>query len=185
MNESDQNKNASGKEDMKRSRDVLEKFFIHSLEEMYYAENAIAINFINVKEHIDSPKLREILEAHFTIHLKHTERLEKIFQLRKKKIRGRKCVAVIAMLAEAKNHLSLFAEDIVNWEIGLILVSQKLAHYKIASYGGLAHLAINLEFYPAATLLAISVQEEEDYINSNLNGIFNAFLATHVQGFKG
>ena len=72
----------------------------------------------------------------------------------------------------------------VNWEIALILVSQKLTHYKIASYGGLAHLAINLKNYAAATLLAISVQEEEEFITQHLNGIFDSFLAAHVEAYK-
>ena len=89
-----------------------------------------------------------------------------------------------ALLSQTRNHLSIFADDSINWEIALILVAQKLAYYKIASYGGLAHLAINLEFRNAAALLAFSVQEEEEFIANHLNRIFDAFLASHVEGYK-
>ena len=89
-----------------------------------------------------------------------------------------------ALLSQTRNHLSIFADDSINWEIALILVAQKLAHYKIASYGGLAHLAIKLNYHKAATLLAVSAQEEEEFIANHLNRIFDAFLASHVEEYK-
>lgn len=163
---------------------VLEDFFIQSLREMYYAECQIAKEFDVIKPHIISPNLEGILKNHFTIHLKHKERLEKIFRLKDQLIESKNCKIFDALLAEGLSHLSLFSNDIANWEIALILVSQKLAHYKIASYGGLAHLAINLNYYKAATLLAFSAQEEEEYITNNLDGIIDAFLSSHVEGYK-
>ena len=171
-------------EDHPHSESVLEDFFIHSLQEMYYAENAISEAFANLVYKIVSPKLLEILKIHFAIHLKHKERLEKIFILRNKKPSTRVCKPMKALLSQTKNHLSIFGDDRINWEIALILVAQKLAYYKIASYGGLAHLAINLEFRNAAALLAFSVQEEEEFIANHLNRIFDAFLASHVEGYK-
>ncbi len=168
----------------KNSNVVLEKYFIHSLQEMYYAEDQIAKEFHTIQSHITSPNLKAILQNHFDIHLKHKERLEKIFRLKDSAIEGRNCETFNALLAEGLSHLALFSNDISNWEIALILVSQKLAHYKIASYGGLAHLAINLNYYKAATLLAFSAQEEEEYIANNLNVIIDDFLSAHVEGYK-
>lgn len=167
-----------------QSNSVLETFFIHSLQEMYYAENTISMEFGLIRGQIKSSKLNQILDTHFEILLKHKERLEKIFHLRDETIESRTCETFKALLSEGKNHLSIFTDDIANWEIALILVSQKLTHYKIASYGGLAHLAIKLNYYKAATLLAISVQEEEEFITNNLDGIIDAFLASHVEGYK-
>lgn len=163
---------------------VLEDFFIQSLREMYYAECQIAKKFETIKPLIISPNLKEILKSHFAIHLKHKKRLEKIFRLKGELIKSKNCKTFDALLAEGMSHLRLFSKDIANWEIALILVSQKLAHYKIASYGGLAHLAINLNYYKAATLLAFSAQEEEDYIANNLNGLIDTFLTSHVEGYK-
>ncbi|MDQ0478117.1 ferritin-like domain-containing protein [Chryseobacterium sp. MDT2-18] len=172
------------KDEHSHSRSLLDNFFINSLREMYFAETAIAEEFALIKDKIVSLKLREILKTHYEIHLKHKARLEKIFQQRNECIKSKTCPTFNALLTEGKNHLSVFSDDIVNWEIALILLSQKLAHYKIASYGGLAHLAINLNYYKAATLLAISVQEEEEYVSKNLDDIISTFLASHVEGYK-
>ncbi|WHF51330.1 DUF892 family protein [Chryseobacterium gotjawalense] len=172
------------KDELAYSRSLLETFFTHSLQEMYFAETAIAEEFGLIKHKIVSLKLREILKTHYEIHLKHKMRLEKVFQLRNEPVKSKTSPTFNALLSEGKNHLSIFSADIVNWEIALILFSQKLAHYKTASYSGLAHLAINLNYYKAATLLAISVQEEEEYISNNLDDIINTFLASHVEGFK-
>ena len=166
------------------SRSVLDHFYLNSLQEMYYAENAIAKEFGKIEDKIRSPNLKAILHNHYAIHLKHKERLEKIFLLNEESIARKNFKTFNALLSEGLSHLSLFSNDIANWEIALILVSQKLAHYKIASYGGLAHLAINLNYYKAATLLAFSAQEEEEYIADNLNGIIDAFLSSHVEGYK-
>jgi len=174
----------SEKGDHLSSRSVLKNFFLGSLQEMYYSENAITNDFDVIEGRIISPKLHEILKIHYAIHLKHKERLEKIFQLRNETIESKNCVTLNALLAEAVKQLNAFQDDTENWEIALILVSQKLAHYKIASYGGLAHLAIKLNYRPAATLLAVCVQEEEEYVANNLAGIFDAFLAYHVESYK-
>ena len=166
------------------SRAVLDAFFIESLEQMNYAENEISIAFGDIKNKIVSPKVLEILKIHFTIHTKHKERLEKVFLLRNKPVKNKTYKPINAILSEAKNRLSIFSGDTVNWEIALILISQKLAYYKIASYGGLAHLAINLNFRSEAALLAFSVQEEEEFLAKNLNGLINAFLTVNVDGYK-
>lgn len=163
---------------------VLEDFFFKSLHELYYAECQIAKEFDLIQSHICSQNLKEILKNHFAIHLKHKARLEKIFRLKGELIELKNCITFNALLAEGLSHLSFFSEDIANWEIGLILVAQKLTHYKIASYGGLAHLAINLDNYKAAALLAFSAQEEEEFLANNLNGIIDAFLSSHVEGYK-
>ena len=166
------------------SESMLEDFFIHSLQEMYYVENSISAEFALIKDQISSAKLKDILKTHYAIHLRHKDRLVKIFELRDEFIENKKSEIFDALISEGKRHLAIFPNDIVNWEIALILVSQKLSHYKIASYGGLAHVAIKLNYYKAATLLAISVQEEEEFIANNLNGIFDAFLASHVAGYR-
>ena len=172
------------REIISNSSAVLEDFFIQSVREMYYAECQIEKEFNAIKSQIISPNLKEILKNHFAIHLKHKERLEKIFRLKGELIESKSCTTFNALLAEGLSHLALFSKDIANWEIALILVSQKLTHYKIASYGGLAHLAINLNYYKAAALLAFSAQEEEEFLENNLNGVIDAFLSSHVEGYK-
>lgn len=162
----------------------LDIFFLNSLQEMYDSENLIEEEYSKVENKIFSPNLHAILNEHFRIHLKHISRLNKIFESKEELPQRKKCEATEAILCEAVNHLSHFADDPENWEIALVMVSQKLAHYKIATYGGLAHLAIKLNYAKAATLLAFSVQEEEEFLANNLNEIFHTFLSSHVDFFK-
>lgn len=149
---------------------------MESIKEMYFAETTISTAFDKIKDKIVSPKLEEILINHHKIHLRHLDRLKKIFEILNESMEIKSCEAIIALLEDSNKHFTVFSGDIANWEIALILVSQKLAHYKIASYGAVAHLAINLNYHRAATLLAVCVQEEEEYIQSYLNGITHEFL---------
>ena len=158
------------------SRKTLRRFFSESLKELYFSENIISNEYGKISHKIKSEKLEFILKNHFMIHLKHKERLEKIFQMQNESFKSKECAAIIALLNEANQHFTIFSDDIVNWEIALILTSRKLAHYKIAAYGSAAHLAINLNDHAAATLLAIDVQEEEEFIERYLNDITYEFL---------
>lgn len=170
--------------DTESSKVVLKEFFLDSIREIYYAENEISKEFSDIIDKISSPELLKILNIHYSIHLKHKERLEKIFSFRDEKISTKVCKPMKALLNQSKLHLSIFEDDCINWEIALILVAQKLAYYKIASYGGLAHIAINLNYRKAAALLAFSVQEEEEFIADKLNGLIDAFLTSNVDGYK-
>lgn len=158
------------------SRKTLHLFFSETLKELYFSENLISEEFSKIKHQIRSEKLEYILKNHFIIHLKHKERLEKIFQMQNESLKTKECAAIIALINEAKEHFTIFSDDVLNWEIALILTSRKLAHYKIAAYGAAAHLAINLNDHAAATLLAIDVQEEEEFIDKYLNDITYEFL---------
>lgn len=159
-----------------KSQENLQMFYTASLKELYFANDAISTAFNKIQHQIISPQLQEVLNTHYTIHLNHKIRLEKIFQFQNAVVEPKDCVAIKALLAQAMDYLALFTADVRNWEIALILTSRKLAHYKIAAYGAAAHLALSLQQAPSATLLAISVQEEEEYIERYLNGLTNAFL---------
>ncbi len=158
------------------SRKTLRLFFSETLRELYFCETIISTEFGKIKQKIESQKLESILQNHFMIHLRHKERLEKIFQMQNESLKPKECPAIIALLNDANEHFKIFSDDIVNWEIALILTSRKLAHYKIAAYGAAAHLAINLNNHAAATLLAIDVQEEEEFIEKYLNDLTYEFL---------
>lgn len=158
------------------TRCKLEMFFLQSLCEMYHAENLIAEEFRKIEDKIISPKLHQILTGHFGIHVKHQSRLQKFFQIRGETLNPRTSDTVEAIMEEASVHLSHFSDDIKNWEFTLVLVAQKFAHYKIAAYSTLAQLAIKLNYPKLATLLAVSVQEEEDFLANNLCEIYGSIL---------
>ena len=158
------------------SREGLNHFFMDSIRELYCAENIVGETYQKIKDGILSDKLRIILDNHFQIHLNHLERLEKIFKLHNEEPQFKDCESFTALINEAQKHLEFFANDPLNWDIALILTAQKLAHYKIAAYSASSHLAINLNLCAEATLLAVDVQEEEEFINNYLNELIHEFL---------
>ena len=166
------------------SRATLQLFFQQSLQELYYAKNRIADTFTQIQDRISSPQLETTLKNHHHMHLAHKKRLEKIFCLHSIPVVAKDCGAVNAILAQAGENLLVFSDDMSNWEITLLLTTRKLVHYKIASYGAAAHLAIRLNHTEAATLLAISVQEEEEFIEQHLNGLTHEFLRPYPKGAK-
>lgn len=158
------------------SKENLQLFFLASLRELYFANEVIGVAFDSIQEKIGSPQLEEVLNTHYGIHLNHKNRLEKIFILQNMPAETKDCLAVNALLSQGMEYLALFTGDVRNWEIALLLTSRKLAHYKIAAYGAAAHLALSLQHASSATLLAVSVQEEEEFIERYLNGLTHDFL---------
>ena len=60
-------------------------------------------------------------------------------------------------------------------DVALIIAAQKVEHYEIATYGGLAQLAITMGHDKAADLLERTLQEEED-TDSHLTDIAEASI---------
>lgn len=160
----------------------LQFIFNSSLGELYFANQAIVNAFTEFKNFISSPQLLGVLKRHYHIHMSQKSRLERIFQLQKRAAESKDCHAVNAILTQAMEYGSLFVSDPVNFEISLILTSRKLAHYKIAAYGAAAHLALSLHQSQAATLLAIGVQEEEEYLERDLNVLTEKVLTPSSKG---
>lgn len=160
----------------------LKEFFDHSIKELYFSENAIGEAFNEIQHRIRSRELKKNLLLHYRIHLNHKKRLEKIFSVHQISSSPKDTWPVNAVLNQALQHLNLFAHDTYSWEIALLLTARKLAHYKIAYYGSAAHLALSFNHTQAATLLAISVQEEEEFMERYLNGLTHELLSPPTGG---
>jgi len=93
---------------------------------------------------------------------RHIKRLEKVFQLIGKNPEGKRCEAMDGLLKEGRTIISETQEGTATRDAALIIAAQKIEHYEIASYGGLAQLAITMGMSRAADLLEKTLQEEED-----------------------
>ncbi len=163
---------------------VFESYFLISLQKMYDAENQIAIAFNQIKDSVTSPELQKVFDNHYSIHEKHLQRIDKIFKFLKVEAKGVSCDSVDAILKEGQSNIGNMSGNTVNVEVALMLTSQKLTHYKIGAYAGLAYLAIRLNYTDAATFLAISVQEEEEYADNKLRDVIEEFLSLIAKGKK-
>ena len=88
-------------------------------------------------------------------------RLEKIFQQMGKKAQSKKCEAMEGLIEESEEIISETKDDTFTRDAALIISAQKVEHYEMAAYGGLAQLARTMNKKGIASTLATTLNEEK------------------------
>jgi ferritin-like metal-binding protein YciE len=140
----------------------LQKFFVDQLKDIYYAEKELMKGIAEMKSASSTEELEDAFDNHLKQTERHIKRLEKVFQLIGKNPEGKRCEAMDGLLKEGRTIISETQEGTATRDAALIIAAQKIEHYEIASYGGLAQLAITMGMSRAADLLEKTLQEEED-----------------------
>ncbi|PKF76192.1 ferritin-like domain-containing protein [Chryseobacterium sp. PMSZPI] len=153
--------NATVKEEEMKNA-PLHKFFVSALKDIYYAENAILDALEKMQEAATSEDLKDAFEDHHLQTQKHVKRLEKVFQLIDEKPEKKECKAIKGIIEEGEEIMKSTEEGTSTRDAALIIAAQKVEHYEIATYGGLAQLAITMGHDKAADLLERTLVEEED-----------------------
>ncbi len=147
-------------DEMKNSS--LHKFFVSALKDIYFAENAIIDALDKMQEAATTEELKDAFEDHQLQTKKHVSRLEKIFRLIDEKPEQKECKAIKGIIEEGEEIIKSTEEGSMTRDAALIIAAQKVEHYEIATYGGLAQLAITMGHDKVADLLETTLQEEED-----------------------
>lgn len=150
--------NVTGK--MKKS--PLHKFFLDGLKDMYYAEKTLVSALKKMQEAATTGKLKDAFEEHRLQTQVHRQRLEEVFGLLNENAEEKECHAINGLIKEAKEIISGTQEGTMTRDAALIIAAQKIEHYEIASYGGLAQLAITMEHHKVAEILEKILEEEEE-----------------------
>jgi ferritin-like metal-binding protein YciE len=79
-----------------------------------------------------------------------------------KKAQAKKCDAMAGIVEEGNGVIQETEKGTSTRDVGLILSAQKVEHYEIATYGGLAQLATTLGLDNVADVLNQTLQEEKD-----------------------
>ncbi len=161
------------KSDMKNSS--LHQFFVSALKDIYFAENAIIEALTKMEEAATTEELKEAFEDHQLQTKKHVSRLEKVFKLIDEKPEKKECEAIKGIIKEGEEIIKSTQEGSMTRDAALIIAAQKVEHYEIATYGGLAQLAITMGHDKVADLLEKTLQEEED-TDYNLTEIAETFI---------
>jgi ferritin-like metal-binding protein YciE len=161
------------KNEMKNS--PLHKFFVTALKDIYFAENAIIDALEKMQEAATTEELKEAFEDHQLQTKKHVSRLEKVFKLIDETPAKKECEAIKGIIKEGEEVIKSTEEGSMTRDAALIIAAQKVEHYEIATYGGLAQLAITMGHDKAADLLEKTLQEEED-TDYNLTEIAETFI---------
>jgi len=149
-------------EKQQQSNTMLEKFMVDSLKDIYWAEKHLTKALPKLEKAATSPELKQALQDHLTVTEEQMARLEQVFELMGKKAQAKKCDAMEGLSKEADGIVEETEAGTMTRDVGIIIACQKIEHYEIASYGGLAQLATTMGLTEVAELLEQTLQEEKE-----------------------
>lgn len=141
---------------------LLKKLFIDGLKDIYWAEKHLSKALPKLMKAATSDQLKQAFEEHLTVTEQQIVRLDQVFEKVGVKAVAKKCEAMDGLTREADTIVSETQKGTMTRDAGLILGAQKIEHYEIASYGGLAQLAKTLGLEEVKNLLGQTLQEEKD-----------------------
>src|SRR5882672_2065350 len=141
---------------------MLKEFFVDELKDIYWAEKHIVSTLPKMQKAATSEELKNAFETHAEQSATHVARLEQAFELLGEKAQAKKCDAMAGIIEEGKGIIEETEKGTATRDVGLILAAQKVEHYEISTYGGLAQLATTLGLTDVADLLRQTLQQEKE-----------------------
>ena len=148
---------------------TLADAFEHTLQDVYYAENAIAKALPKVIDAVSNGDLKTALKDHLGETKGQIKTLESVFKSIGKKASGEKCDAIEGLIKETEGVIEE-AEGAVAKHAAIVGCCQAVEHYEIARYGTLREWAKALGETEAHDLLS-SILDEEKAANHKLTHI--------------
>ncbi len=147
---------------------TLSDAFEHTLQDIYWAEQALAKALPKVEDAANGKHLKDAISAHLDETKGHIKTLEKVFKSIGKEASGEKCDAMDGLIKEAEGIMKGATGTAKN--AALIGACQAVEHYEIARYGTLREWAKVLGHDEAHDMLT-SILDEEKAANSKLTAL--------------
>ena len=139
---------------------TMDDLFVHTLQDIYYAENQIVKALPDMVEKATDKQLVQGFKTHLEESKGHVKRLEQVFKMLGKEPQGVDCPAIDGLIEESED----IAGDIDDKQVldaALIGAAQAVEHYEIARYGTLIAWAKTLGRDDAARVLKQNLDEEK------------------------
>ena len=139
---------------------TLDDLFVHTLQDIYYAENQITKALPKMIEKAADPQLRQGFEAHLAETQNQIKRLEQVFQMHGQTPEAVNCPAIDGIIEESND----VAGDVADKEVldaALVASAQAVEHYEITRYGTLIAWAKRLGREDCASVLQQNLNEEK------------------------
>src|SRR5450631_1974686 len=153
--------NSHSKEAAAENQPLLD-FFVDEIRDIYWAEKHIVKTLPKMYKAAGSEPLKHAFEDHLEETKEHVNRLEQVFQILGEKAQAKKCEAMEGIVKEGETIIDETEEKTAVRDVGLVLAAQKVEHYEISTYGGLAQLARTLGKVDIADLLEKTLKEEKN-----------------------
>ena len=115
-----------------------------------------------MQEAATTEELKNAIEEHLAQTETQVKRLEQVFELIGKKAQAKKCDAMEGLIKEGESIIEETEDGSMTRDVGIIIAAQKVEHYEIATYGGLAQIATTMGLDEAADLLNETLEEERE-----------------------
>ena len=147
---------------------TLADIFEHTLEDIYYAENAITKALPKVAKAAHDAKLKKAAEDHLEETKGQIMKLDQVFKSIGKKPSSEKCDAIEGLIKEADGLMEEASGTAL--DAGLLAACQAVEHYEIARYGSLREWARDLGHGEAHKLLS-EILDQEKATNNKLTNL--------------
>jgi ferritin-like metal-binding protein YciE len=162
------------------SKDIktMNDLFVHTLRDVYYAENQITKLLPDLIKKASHPQIKEAFTAHLGETENHIARLEDVFRMYRVEVKGIDCPAIDGIIDQSDNIVLEVADKAV-LDAALIAAAQAVEHYKITRYGTLIAWAEQLGRSDCASVLQRNL-EEEKAADKTLTSIANGAINTRA-----
>jgi ferritin-like metal-binding protein YciE len=144
------------------SKDIrtMDDLFVHTLRDIYYAENQIVKSLPTMIEKVTEPQLKQGLQMHLGETKNHVERLDRVFRMHGTQPTGVDCPAIDGIIEEAED-VAGEVEDHDVLDAAIIAAAQAVEHYEMTRYGSLIAWAKRLGRSDCASVLQQTLDEEK------------------------
>ena len=144
------------------SKDIktMNDLFVHTLRDIYYAENQILKALPEMIEKATDAQLKQAFQSHLAETKNQVKRVEQVFQMHGVEAKGIDCPAIDGIIEEADDVAGEIADkEVLN--AALVGAAQAVEHYEIARYGTLIAWAKQLGRNDCASVLQKNLDEEK------------------------
>ncbi|MBA3517346.1 MAG: ferritin-like domain-containing protein [Rhizobiales bacterium] len=144
------------------SKDIktLDDLFVHTLQDIYYAENQITKALPKMISKATDPQLKQGFQTHLAETQNQIKRLEEVFKMHGRSPKGVDCPAIDGIIKEANEVAGEVADKEV-LDAALLASAQAVEHYEITRYGTLIAWAQQLGRNDCANVLQQNLDEEK------------------------
>ena len=144
------------------SKDIksLDDLFVHTLQDIYYAEKQIEKSLPDMIEKATNTELTNGFKKHLEETKGQIKRVEEVFRMHGHEPKGVDCPAIDGIIKETKEIAGDVA-DKQTLDAALIAAAQAVEHYEITRYGTLIAWAKELGRPDCASVLQKNLDEEK------------------------
>ena len=164
------------------SKDIksMEDLFLHTLQDVYYAENQIVKSLPKMIEKATNRELASGLRSHLAETEHQVSRLEQVFKALGESPKGTDCPAIDGLIKEADD-VAGEVDDKKVLDAAIIGSAQAIEHYEISRYGTLIAWAEELGHDNVIRFLKANLIEEKA-ADKKLNALAEAKLNRKAAG---